>query len=120
MKVTQIIQDTRSPNLLQLFCKQSLFASFQKKQRQYEVQQQAQRWELKTKCNLLKGYHSVTKKLSLALTFSGLFSLRKRDLIRQLEAEHLRLLKLLQPSAFHINPGLYDTTHGMVNASAQS
>lgn len=44
----------------------------------------------------------------------------KRDLSRQLEAEHPRLLKLLQPFAFHINPGLYDTTHNMVNASAQA
>ena len=44
----------------------------------------------------------------------------KKGLTRLPEAEHLRLLKLLQPSAFHINPGLYDTTHDIVNASAQS
>lgn len=73
---------------------------------------------MKIKCNLTKGYHSVTRKLSLAVPFSGLFSLA--DLSRQLEAEHPRLLKLLQPSAFHINLGLYDTTHNMVNTSAQT
>lgn len=77
---------------------------------------------MKIKGNLTKGYHSVTRKLSLAVPFSGLFSLEKRDLSRQLEAEHPRPLKLLQPSAFHINPGLYDTTDkpSLVNASAQA
>lgn len=72
------------------------------------------------KCNSLKGYHSVTRKLSLAFPFSGLCSLGKRDLIRPLEAEYLRLPKLHQHSAFHIKPRLYDATHTMVNTSAQS
>lgn len=74
------------------------------------------------KCNLTKGYHSVTRKLSLAVPFSGLFSLEQRDLSRELETEHPRPLKLLQPSAFHINPGLCDTTHkpSLVNTSAQA
>lgn len=71
------------------------------------------------KCNSLQGYHSVTRKLSPAFPFSGLCSLGKRDLIRSLEAEHLRLLKLFQPSAFHIKPRLYDATHTRGNASAK-
>lgn len=43
--------------------------------------------------------------------FRGLLT-GKRNLIRQQEAEHLRLL---QPSAFHVNPGLGGTTCDMVN-----